>query len=140
MEVQRLEALIDRALSTAARTQRVANLFQAVRALSLASRFAISGPAILIELAGAILTEIAIEQFMQIIEARSKLEAAVEKAKQPVDLKKLLAETNGKDQLAYFWSKAMDASSIREDADVLAKARAAMEVAKQRGYQLSSGQ
>jgi hypothetical protein len=42
--------------------------------------------------------------------------------------------------LAYFWSKAMDAKKVQDDADVLAKAHAAMEMAKQRGYQLSSGQ
>ena len=140
IEAQRLQALITRALSTAARAQRVANLFTAFRVLSLVSRIALLGPAILIEVAGIILTSIAIEQFMQIIEARPKLEAAVERAKQPVDLKNMLAEPNGKDQLAYFWSKAMDAKKVQDDADVLAKAHAAMEVAKQRGYQLSSGQ
>jgi hypothetical protein len=98
------------------------------------------GPAILIEVAGIILTSIAIDQFMQIIEARSKLQAAVEKAKQPVDLKTLLAQPNGKEQLVYFWSKAMDARQITDDGEVMAQARAALEVAKQRGYQLSSGQ
>ena len=56
------------------------------------------------------------------------------------EVRNALAEPNGKDQLAYFWSKAMDAKKVQDDADVLAKAHAAMEVAKQRGYQLSSGQ
>jgi hypothetical protein len=140
IEAQRLQALITRSLSTAARAQRVANLFTAFRALTMATRIGILGPAILIEIAGIILTSIAIDQFMQIIEARPKLEAAVERAKQPVDLQKLLAEPNGKEQLVYFWSKAMDAKQVQDDPDIAAKARAAMDVAKQRGYQLSSGQ
>jgi hypothetical protein len=140
IEAQTLQANITRALSTAARSQRIANLFTAFKALTIATRIAILGPAILIEIAGIILTSIAIDQFMQIIEARPKLEAAVERAKQPVDLQKLLAEPNGKEQLVYFWSKAMDAKQITEDGQVVAKASAAMEMAKQRGYQLSSGQ
>jgi hypothetical protein len=140
LEAQRLQASIARVLSTAARAQRVANLFTAFRALTMATRIALMGPAILIEVAGIILTSIAIDQFMKIIEARSKLEAAVEKAKQPVDLNTLLTQPNGKEQLVYFWSKAMDAKQITDDGQVMAQARAAMEVAKQRGYQLSSGQ
>jgi hypothetical protein len=140
LEAQRLQANIARALSTAARSQRVANLFTAFRALTIATRIGILGPAILIEITGIILTSIAIDQFIQIIEARPKLEAAVERAKQPVDLQKLLTEPNGKEQLVYFWSKAMDAKQITEDGQVVAKASAAMEMAKQRGYQLSSGQ
>jgi hypothetical protein len=57
-----------------------------------------------------------------------------------VDLKALLAQPNGKEQLVYFWSKAMDAKQITDDSQVMAQARAAMEVARQRGYQLSSAQ
>jgi hypothetical protein len=34
----------------------------------------------------------------------------------------------------------MDARQITDDGGVMAQARAALEVAKQRGYQLSSGQ
>jgi len=139
-EVARLELYINRALSTAAKAQRVANVFEAFRALSMVSRLAINGPAIIIELAGAILTEIAVEQFMAIMEARSKLEAAVDKAKQPVDLKTMLAEPNGNDKLVYFWSKAMDAKVIQEDPEIVAKVRAAMEVARQRGFQPGTGQ
>lgn len=140
IEAQRVQANITRILSTAARAQRVANVFTAFRALTIATRIGILGPAILIEVVGIILTSIAIDQFMQIIEARPKLQAAVERAKQPVDLQKLLTEPNGKEQLVYFWSKAMDAKKITEDEEVVAKAGAAMEMARQRGYQLSSGQ
>jgi hypothetical protein len=77
---------------------------------------------------------------MKIIEARPNLENAITLAQQPVDLKALLAETNGKDQLTYYWSKAMDARPVTEDQQILAKARAAMETARQRGYRVPSGQ
>ena len=140
VQIAQVEANIARVMRTAVETQRIANVFEAIKALSVVSRIAVLGPAILIEVVGFILTTIAIEQFMQIMEARSKLEAAVERAKQSVDLKKMVGESNGPDQLAYFWSKAMDSRVVQDDPDVLAKARAAMEVARQRGWRVSTGQ
>ena len=112
---------------------------KAFRALSIVSQLSTVGPAILIEVAGGILISIAIEQFIKIMEARPKLLAGVEMAKLTVKLEKLYAQPDGKDQLAYFWSKAMDVKTIQEDSQLVTKARAARELAKQSGYLLSSG-
>ena len=99
-----------------------------------AAQLAIAGPAILIELVGVILESIAIDQFIAIQEARPKLLAAIEEAKQPVNLKDLFATENGKDEITYFWSKAMDNPSAPEDQQVIAKARAALELARKKGF------
>jgi hypothetical protein len=107
--------------------------------LATGSKFGIvAGPAV-IDAAFAVVTSIAIDQFIQIQEARSKLEAAIAEAEKPVNLKSLLAETNGRDQLAFFWAKATDASQnvINLDNTLRAKAAVADRLAAQRGYQLS---
>jgi hypothetical protein len=119
----------------------VLNSFKSFRAAPIGLQLSIAGPAILIEVVGIILQSIAIDQFFQILEARDKLEAAVREAeKEEVDLKALFADPNGKDELAYFWSKALDNPAAKEDSQVLAKVRAAMELAKQQGFQVSKGQ
>ena len=66
--------------------------------------------------------------------------AAVADSKQPVNLKDLFASDFGKDEIAYCWSKAMDTTSAPEDPQVVAKAKAAFALAKQKGFQVSSGQ
>ena len=96
--------------------------------------------ALAIEVAFSILIAIALDQFIQIQEARPKLLDAVELAKQTVNLNAMLAEPTGKDQLTYFWSKAMDATVVRDDQQVLTKARAAMEIAKQQGFKVPATQ
>jgi hypothetical protein len=106
--------------------------------LATGSKFGlIAGPAV-IQAAFAVLTSIAIDQFVEIQEARSKLQTAIAEAKEPVDLKALLAETNGRDQLAFFWAKATEPSQHMPDATLQAKAAAAERLAAQRGYRLAS--
>ncbi len=123
--------------------RRMGNVMSAIkelRLLTLAGQVAVVGPAVLIEIVGLILQSIAIDQFIQIQEARDKLENAVTEAEKTVDLKKLLAAPNGTDELAYFWSKAMDKPTQQEDPQVVAKAAAAMALAKQNGYKVSGGE
>lgn len=110
------------------------------RALALTAQLMMIGPAVIIEVAGGILVSIAIDQFIKIQEARPKLLSSVSTAKRPVDLRTLLATPDGKDQLAYFWSKAMDGKTIREDGQLTAKARAAQLLAEQSGYKFVAGQ
>src|SRR4051812_26405142 len=68
---------------------------------------AVSG-ATIIQVAFAILTSIAVDQFVAIQGARPKLEASLAVAKEPVDLNTLANSTNGEDMLYFYWSKAMD--------------------------------
>ena len=131
------------ALRDVQKAESLANLTRglaAFRAMALITQFATLGPAIVIEVVGGILISIAIDQYIAIIEARSKLEAAVTAAKSPVDLKAMYDADGGKDQLTYFWSKAMDVKSAQEDPGMVAKAHAALELARQRGFQIGSAQ
>ena len=93
---------------------------------------AISGAAI-IQVASAILTSIAIEQFVAIETARPKLEAALSKAQQSVDLNAMLAEDNGADTMYLYWARAMDTSDPEDD-QVVALAKVAAARAAQAGY------
>lgn len=95
----------------------------------------IAGPAI-IQAAFAVIGSIALDQFIEIQEARSKLEATIAEAKEPVDLKALLAEPTGRDQLAFFWAKAIEGPSGGDPA-LQAKAAAVQQLAARRGYQLA---
>jgi len=105
--------------------------------LAAGSKFGlIAGPAV-IQAAFSVVTSIAIDQFIEIQTARSKLEEAIAEAKEPVDLKALLAETNGRDHLAFFWAKAIEGPSTG-DPSLQAKAAAVRQLAAQRGYQLAS--
>jgi hypothetical protein len=107
--------------------------------LAAGSKFGlIAGPAV-IQAAFSVVTSIAFDQFIQIQEARSKLEEAIAEAKEPVDLKVLLAETNGRDHLAFFWAKAVEGPS-GSDPSLQAKTAAVQQLAAQRGYQLAGVQ
>ena len=92
----------------------------------------VSGASI-IQVAGAILSSIAIDQFVKIEGARPKLEAALANAKQPVDLNAVSNSTNGADTLYLYWSKAMDTTD-KEDPQVVQLAAMAQARAEQAGY------
>ena len=93
---------------------------------------AVSGASV-VQVAGIILSSIAIDQFVAIETARPKLEAALVQARQPVDLDQLAVLANGKDQMLLYWSKAMDTWD-REDAQVIQLAAMAQVRAEQSGY------
>ena len=93
---------------------------------------AVSG-ATVIQVAFAILSSIAIDQFVAIETARPKLEASLALAKQPVDLDVLADSDNEEDTLYLYWSRAMDTSDP-EDAQVLQVAAMAQARAEQTGY------
>jgi hypothetical protein len=122
-----------------ARIADLPEISQGIRALTLTSRITVLGAAAIIDIVGAILTSIAIDQYMKIQEARPNLVKSLDDAKKPVDLKALLAAPNGNDQLAYFWSKAMDVKTVPDDPQLVAKARSTMELARQSGFQVSAG-
>ncbi len=88
----------------------------------------------LIQVAFAILSSIAIDQFVAIESARPKLEASLTEAKQPVDLSLLVKGANGEDMLYFCWAKAMDITDP-EDPQVVQLAAEAHARAQQKGYQ-----
>ena len=74
------------------------------------------GGATIIALAFAVIQSVAMDQFIEIISARPKLEAALAAAQKPITVKEVLAQSNGTDLLLYYWAKAMEADSgILED-------------------------
>jgi hypothetical protein len=92
---------------------------------------------VVIEVAFAIIQSVAIDQFMAIISARPKLEAALADAQQqPVDLSQMLSQPNGRDQVTYFWSKALEVPAELEDSQLVALAAAAQQQAQAKGYPL----
>jgi hypothetical protein len=95
---------------------------------------AVAGASI-IAVVGAIMSSVAIEQFVEIQTARTKLEASLALAKQPVSLDELYKGTNGEDLLYYYWGKAVDTTDL-EDREVLTVAAAAYNYAQQRGFKL----
>lgn len=93
---------------------------------------AVTGASI-IQVAFAILSSIAIDQFVAIETARPQLVAALTEASQPVNLNTLLASDNGDDTMLLFWSKAMDTWDT-DDAQVLQLAASAQARAEQSAY------
>jgi hypothetical protein len=79
----------------------------------------------------AIITDVALDQFMSIDGAPGKLQASIALAKLPVKLEDLSAESD--DMLYYFWGKAMDTVDV-EDSQVVSVAAAAHQSVKGRGY------
>lgn len=104
--------------------------------LATGSKFGLIAEPAVIQAAFSIVTSIAVDQLIEIQTAKAKLEEAIAEAREPVDLKALLAETNGRDHLAFFWAKAIDGPS-GSDPSLQAKAAAAQQQAAQRGYQLA---
>jgi hypothetical protein len=102
-------------------------IFEATKGL-----YVVTG-ASLVQAAGAILTSIAVDQFVEIQTARTKLEASLAAAQQPVDLDQLSKATNGEDMLYYFWGKAMDGTEL-EDQQVVSVAAGAYAAAQQKGF------
>lgn len=103
------------------------NIFKSVHGLT-----AVSG-ATIIQVGFAILSSIAVDQFIAIQTARSTLEASLVQAEQPVDLGSLAAAENGEDMLYLYWSKAMDTNDV-EDPQVVQWAAQAQARAEQQGY------
>ena len=101
--------------------------------LKMASGLTVVTGASIVQVAGAILSSIAIDQFVKIETARPKLEASLAKAKQPVDLDALSKSNNGEDTLYLYWSKAMDTTDT-EDPQVIQLAAMAQVRAEQSGY------
>jgi hypothetical protein len=93
---------------------------------------AILSGATAINVATAIVSSVAIDQLIEIEEARPRLETSLMAAKEPVDLNGLAAE-NAEDQLYYYWAKAMDTSDI-EDTQLIEVAKAAYRVAEAKGF------
>jgi hypothetical protein len=125
------------AFAQAAQGSRSKSLFAITDKLKLlksAQGFKIISGASLIQVAFAILTSIAIDQFVDIQSARPKLEASLAMAKEPIDLNTLAQSDNGQDMLYVFWAKAMDTTD-KEDPQVVQLAAYAQAVAHQSGYQ-----
>ena len=93
---------------------------------------AISGASI-IQVAFAILSSIAIDQFIAIETARPTLVAALTEAQKPVDLNQLAASDNGEDMLLLYWGRAMETWDP-EDPQVVQLAAMAQVRAEQSGY------
>ena len=80
--------------------------------------------------AGAILSSVAMEQFMAIVTARPRLLSALEKAKQPIKLD----DFSNSYMAPFFWSLATGTGAEVEDAQVSQMAQAAYNVAKQKNF------
>ena len=88
-----------------------------------------------IEIAGAVLSSIAIDQFIEIIDARPRLEAALATAQQPISLQTLVSSGDGQDLLKWYYTMAVgDPASQLEDPQVVALAKAANAAAAQTAY------
>jgi hypothetical protein len=138
MDAAKLAKEAEIAVQTALRTQAVGRALTAVsnfRLLAVGSQIAVTAGPLAIAAAGSILMSIAIDQFMEIVMARDKLNSALEIAKQPADLKALLEAPDGHDQLAYLWSKAIDGTPP-PDRDIQQLAASALAAAKNANYKL----
>ncbi len=115
------------------RASTLPDLLSDIKLLKSVQGLSVVSGASAIEVVFAVLTSVAIDQFIAIETARPKLEASLALAKQPVDLDLLKASDNGEDMLYLFWSKAMDAVDV-EDFQVLQLAAVAQARAAQSGY------
>jgi hypothetical protein len=101
----------------------------------LAEATSVLSGATVIEIAGAVLSSIAIDQFIDIIEARPRLEAALATAQQPISLQTLVSSGDGQDLLKWYYTTAVgDPASQLEDPQVVALAKAANAAAAQTAY------
>lgn len=119
---------------------RVKDLSSVLRPLNLFKGTAVASAALAgstaVMVAFAIIQSVAIDQFLEIVTARAKLQAAMAAAEQPITLSKLLAQPNGADLLLYHWAKTMDSDLELEDPTELAWAAAAHAQAQASGYRL----
>jgi hypothetical protein len=101
----------------------------------LAEATSVLSGATVIEIAGAVLSSIAIDQFIDIIEARPRLQAALATAQQPISLQTLVSSGDGQDLLKWYYTMAVgDPASQLEDPQVVALAKAANAAAAQTAY------
>ncbi|HEX4946386.1 MAG TPA: hypothetical protein VFZ34_06985, partial [Blastocatellia bacterium] len=117
------------------------NLSAALRPLNIfkgtaAANAALAGSTA-IAVAFAVIQSVAIDQFIEIVSARPKLQAALAAAQQPITVNEILAQPNGSDILLYHWAKTMDSEQKIEDPQVLAWAAAAHGVAQTNSYKLA---
>lgn len=129
---------IQNAVSAAVRTQNVGSAMSSLsnfRLLAVGSQIGLVAGPLAISIAGSILMSIAIDQAIEIATARDKLTNAVEIAKQPADLKALLALADGRDQLGYFWSRAIGGTSPL-DAEIRRVASTVAAHAREANYEI----
>jgi hypothetical protein len=101
-----------------------------------AANAALAGSTV-IAAAFAIIQSVAIDQFIEIVSARPKLEAALAVAQQPITVNDILAQPNGSDVLLYHWAKTMETQLKLQDPQVMAWAAAAHQQAQANGYKLA---
>jgi hypothetical protein len=91
--------------------------------------------ATVIEIAGAVLSSIAIDQFIEIIDARPRLQAGLATAQQPISLQTLVSSGDGQDLLKWYYTMAVGDPALQlEDPQVVALAKAANAAAAQTAY------
>lgn len=100
-----------------------------------AANAALTGAAI-ITIVFVIIQSVAMDQFIEIISARPKLEAALAAAQKPITAKEILAQPNGTDQLVYYWAKAMETDRISFDEGINRAATFAQAQAQANGYKV----
>ena len=101
----------------------------------LAEATSVLSGATVIEIAGAVLSSIAIDQFIAIIDARPRLEAALATAQQPINLQTLVSSSDGQDLLKWYFTTAIGDPALQlEDPQVVALAKAANSAAAQTAY------
>jgi len=82
-----------------------------------------------------VLSSIAIDQFIAIIDARPRLEAALATAQQPINQQTLVSSSDGQDQLKWYFTTAIGDPALQlEDPQVVALAKAANSAAAQTAY------
>jgi len=101
----------------------------------LAEATSVLSGATVIEIAGAVLSSIAIDQFIAIIDARPRLQAALATAQQPISLQTLVSSSDGQDLLKWYFTMAVGDPALQlEDPQVVALAKAANTAAAQTAY------
>lgn len=129
---------VNTAVQSALRSQSLYSALSSLsnfRLLALGSQIATTAGPLAIAAAGSVLISIAIDQFVEIVTARQKLSAAVDVAKQQADLDVLIKQADGRDQLAYFWARAIDGTSSMDSQLQALAVRVAAE-ARSKNYEL----
>jgi len=126
------------AVQSAVRSQTLYSAFASLsnfRLLALGSQIVTTAGPLAIAAAGSIILSIAIDQVVEIATARDRLLNGVEVAKQQADLEQLIKQADGRDQLAYFWAKAVDGTSAL-DTQLRAQAVRLAEEARTKNYEI----
>jgi hypothetical protein len=116
-----------------AREDSLFQLMNGLKILKSAHGLSVVAGATIIEAAFAVLTSIAVDQFVAIESAQSRLESALAGAKQAVDLTTLAKSDNGEDLLYFYWAQAMETTDA-EDSQVVDQASQVYARAMQADY------